>query len=123
MKSNFIPQLLIAVACWTVSGTPLRTVDGDTFRAELEIWQGIKKIETVRLLGIDTPELRGPDRARALEAKAFTAAWLGKDARFTLMTCGRDSLGRVLGEVTRGEENLADLLLKSGHAKIYKARR
>ena len=55
--------------CWTVSGNLIRVVDGDTFVAQVEIWPQLYSVETIRVVGVAMPEMRGPERERALAAK------------------------------------------------------
>ncbi|MBY6153174.1 hypothetical protein KUV47_08130 [Vannielia litorea] len=56
-------------------GTVLRVIDGDTFEAEVSIWPTIKAIVSVRLRGIDAPELHRPECEQegnlALRAKSL----------------------------------------------------
>lgn len=108
-------RLILILLCWTVSAQPLSTIDGDTFRARLSVFLNIESVEHVRVLGVDTPELHGPDHARAVEARVFTVRWLGASP-VTLTTCGRDSFGRVLATVKRGKDDLGEALVKSGLA-------
>lgn len=106
----------VLLACLTVLLTPghvMRTIDGDTFVTYNSV--GIPAEERIRLLGVDTPEIRdtlGP------AAKAFTAAWLAQGP-FTLATCRRDSFGRLLAVVIRGTDTLAVDLI---HARLGVAR-
>jgi micrococcal nuclease len=88
----------------------MRVIDGDTFI----LWSvNVPPEERVRLLGVDTPELR---EDKGPEAKAFTEAWLTKGP-FRLMACKRDSFGRLLGTLMREGETLADALKARGLAK------
>lgn len=82
----------------------------------MEIWPNLFKIETVRLLGVDTPELKGSDRKRALAAQAFTDAWL-KRSGFSIYACRRDAFGRLLGKVYRGDSDLATELIETDLAR------
>lgn len=68
------------------------------------------------MLGVDTPELKGPDREKALAATAFTEAWLAK-GNFTIETCGRYHLGRLLAKVSRDGVTLGVELLTSENAR------
>ncbi|OAN44415.1 thermonuclease family protein [Magnetospirillum moscoviense] len=47
----------------------LRVIDGDTFLAKVPIWLGLDITVSVRLRGLDAPELRGPCPAQAQAAK------------------------------------------------------
>lgn len=109
--------LICAVICWTVSASSLRVIDGDTFVASIDIWPGLTGTAHVRVLGVDTPELKGETKAKAEEARAFTQKWLDKGDVTLAIGCGKpaqDSFGRYLGTVTRGDKNLADELIAAG---------
>lgn len=118
--------ILGALLCWTVQAESIRTIDGDTFIARIEIWPKLYTVETIRVLGVDTPELKGPDRKKALAAKAFTEEWLALGP-FIVEVCRRDSFGRALANVTRKNEgahtfinegtNLASDLITSKHGR------
>ena len=110
---HVIPTVLL---CWTVTGTAIRTVDGDTVVARLHIWHGLDATETIRLLGVDTPELTGQTREAGLRARAFTEQWLGT-LGVDVRSCARDSFGRLLAVIVRAGdgENLAEALIRAGH--------
>src|SRR5262245_48285092 len=76
-------QLYVAVfveaaekECWSVRGSAIRVIDGDTFVARLRVWQEMSATMRVRVLGVDTPELKGKTREAGLAAKKFTEQWL-----------------------------------------------
>jgi len=50
------------------------------------------------------------------EAKAFSEAWLTRGP-FQVQSCRRDSFGRVLGNVVRNGQSLADALRAAGYQK------
>lgn len=106
-------RFAVGLFCWFVTAQSLRAVDGDTFVAKMEIWPNLYKIETVRVLGVDTPELKGPERDRAREAKAFTEEWLSR-GDFKIEACRRDSFGRLLAKVSRDDSVLAGELIGKG---------
>ena len=57
--------------CERRAATLIRVVDGDTIRVDIDLGADvILKNQAVRLLGIDAPELHGPERPRGLAAKA-----------------------------------------------------
>jgi endonuclease YncB( thermonuclease family) len=114
-----VRHLLVALLCWTVLGTPTRTIDGDTFIVDLRVWLGLTARETVRILGVNTPERHGATKAAGDEARTFTQAWL--DGEIRLEVCQRDAFGRLLATVTRVRdgENLGDVLLRTGRAVPY----
>lgn len=99
------------VGCWSLILTPadvLKVHDGDTvYLRTVAVWPGISATEEhVRILGVDTPELRDSLTQPAREARAFTQQWLAQGP-FTLYTCKRDSFGRLLATVSRGADTLA----------------
>lgn len=111
--------LPVAVLCWSVTATPVRTIDGDTFVATMEVWPGITAKETIRVLGVNAPEMRGVTREAAVKSRSFVARWLDQgDVR--VYVCQRDAFGRLLGTVTRGLENLTTLLLDGGYAVPFR---
>lgn len=114
-QSSIRAAFVFSIFCATIHLSPshvLRVVDGDTF---ILAHVGIPPEERVRILGVDTPERGQPNYA---EATAFTRAWITA-GDFALTTCKRDSFGRLLSTVTRGNDNLSDALLNAGLAVRY----
>jgi len=109
----------LLLVCFIVTARPGRVIDGDTFDAELDIWLGLVAVERVRVLGVDTPELKGATKAAGLVSKQFTETWLSKGT-IEIEACRRDAFGRVLGRVNRGGDYLADALLATGLAVPFK---
>ena len=107
-------RLLLALVCFAVTASVVRVIDADTFIVSAPIWHGVTATETVRVLGVNAPEVTGPTAAAGLAAKAFAAEWLGTGP-VTLATCKRDAFGRALAVVTKNGETLADALIKAGH--------
>lgn len=105
---------LSALLCWVVTaGEVGRVIDGDTFQVTVKIWPSLTANETVRVLGVNTPELRGATKAASERAKAATTTWLSK-GEFKIEACIRDAFGRLLGKVYRGDSVLADELVNGG---------
>ena len=105
-------SLLLFALCWTIGLSPAhisRVIDGDTVvLTTVRVWPGVAVTdERVRLLGVDAAELNAP---KGPDAKVFTENWLLGGA-MTLRVCKRDAFGRLLGEVKRGDESLADALI------------
>ena len=77
--------------------------------------------EKIRLACIDTPEIRGK-RAKpnkALAAKNFLNEKI-KGKKVSIRRVTEDKYGRTVGELSFNGENLQELLVKEGHAKIYR---
>jgi len=104
--------------CWAIVIKPIDVLnvhDGDTFAlAPVQIWPGIAAYgERVRVLGVDTPELKDSLTTKAREARTFTAQWIGQGP-FALEGCKRDSFGRLLAIVYRGSDTLSVALIRAG---------
>jgi len=109
--SNFA-QITDTVATSTEKVT--RVIDGDT----IEIEGGIK----VRLIGIDTPEMKNKNRTIdcfATEAKQKVESLLnGKEVVLVKDVSETDKYGRLLRYVYLGDEMINDTLVKEGYARI-----
>lgn len=109
--------LVGALACWTAHVISVEDViDGDTFRAELGVWPKVVVTETVRVLGVDTPE-KGQKKYE--EAKVFTKVWLS-EGLVLVTVCRYDHFGRALGRVVKPatEGVLAMDLLQAGLGEV-----
>lgn len=113
---------------WVWRARYLRTVDGDTFDVEVDCGFRLFRQERIRLLGVDTPEVVGANRAAGLAAASFTLNWLaeaqyGVSSPFwairleTFKPKDRDSFGRWLAVVWREVDGMClNLdLVSSGH--------
>jgi len=107
--------LLLVLLCWTVLSAPVRVIDGDTLVVDAKIWSGLTARETVRVIGVNAPEMHGATRAAGEAARAYTVAWV-QDQQLRLVTCQRDSFGRILATITRNDaRNLTLDLIDAGH--------
>ena len=100
----------------------LAVQDGDTFRARLEVWPGVEVVTAVRVLGVDTPELKGKcasEKAAALKAKARLGELLAA-GRVELRQVELDKYaGRVDAQVLVDGRPVADVLIAEGLARPY----
>jgi len=113
-----------------------RVIDGDTVDVFIDLGFDIIKAERIRLLGIDTPELRSQDtveKQAAQEAKDYVQGWFaaieksGEDVY--VRTSKSDKYGRYLGIIFYREDSteygaptehiLNQDLLDRGLAKEY----
>jgi endonuclease YncB( thermonuclease family) len=104
----------------------LRVIDGDTFTAKISnsaLMLG--KDITVRMLGIDTPELKTntPAYYDAIKAKEFTTALIeGKKVELQFDTEEQDAYDRYLAYVRAPDgTSLQQSLLENGWAVVYKS--
>ncbi len=113
-----------------------RIIDGDTFTATLSAGLNLYSVQHIRLLDVDTPELRGSsaeEHARAVAAKDYTVQWVAErsaenpshaDFPLWIRTEKADSFGRWLGRIESSDGRClnSDLLL-AGHAVAFKSTR
>jgi len=123
-----LPDLRLQSKLYYYAGHVTSVYDGDTFTVDLDIGLGIwRRSQTIRLWKVNTPELRGADREKGLEARDFVAALILDKAillRTILDKRGADrteKFGRLLGEVLLPGEtddviNLNELLIRQGIA-------
>jgi micrococcal nuclease len=105
---------------YTYQATVLDVIDGDTIRCDVDLGLDVAIKMTVRLLGVNTPELSGPDRDRALKAKAFVKeAVQGNLVVIKTVKDRKEKYGRYLAEVFVGERSVNQDLLAHGLAVTY----
>ncbi|WP_341927309.1 thermonuclease family protein [Nocardioides psychrotolerans] len=98
----------------------VRVVDGDTVVARLT---RTGRQVTVRLLGIDTPEVFGGVECGGRAASRTTKHLLPRRTRVTLVSDPtqdlRDRYGRLLRYVMKGGVDVGQRLVRRGHARVY----
>lgn len=97
--------------------------DGDTFRVTINNYPAVigERI-SIRVLGVDTPELRGKcekEKRLALLAKQFTVKHLRAAKVIILKNVQRGKYFRLLANVDVDGKDLSALLIQSGHARPY----
>jgi len=101
----------------------VRVYDGDTVFLDIDL--GLRtwiKEEKIRLARIDTPELRGEEHDRGVQARDYLSSLiLGKEILLTTLKDRKEKFGRYLGELwlktDSGYENVNDKMVKEGFAK------
>ena len=107
-----------------VPATVLRVIDGDSLVVRATIWLGQEIETTVRLLGVDTPELRGKchaERELAANSRKLTSelAREGSEIRLTEIQLGKFT-GRVLARVTNSRGvDVGIALIEAGLGRAY----
>lgn len=102
----------------------VNVIDGDTIRVAIAIWHNQVLTTSIRVRGVDTPELRGKcaeERALALKAKQFVRELLPPGARVTLTRVAPDKYGgRYDADVqTPDGTAVAASLIAAGLARQY----
>lgn len=106
-------------------------VDGDTIKADVPVWPGVNIDASIRVIGVDTPEMtpagcatpaeNAAIRAAAVRAKEFTEAWINRNSPVVIGNVKPDAYsGRYDAVVTgSGGERLAAALIQAGHGRLY----
>lgn len=113
---------------WHYRATVTRIIDGDTIEVDIDLgFKTTLQKERIRLLGIDTPELRSKDeseRARAKLAKEYVESVIpvGTEVRITTRKDEKGKYGRYLAQVVYRREDgssysLSQSLIENNHEK------
>lgn len=114
------PKPAVVCASGSRDAVVLRVVDGDTLQVDIDLGFGLTFHTHGRVLGVNTPEVRGLTKAAGLKATAFTKAFLLPcNSKVTVQDRGPDKYGRRLLLVDCAGKDLAQELLKSGNAVPY----
>ncbi len=102
-----------------VEAPEIYVIDGDTIRLDSG--------ESIRLVGIDTPEIRNAEcaseRAAGLAAKDRLRQLVDGAAVIRLERRWRDKYGRTLAILTIDGRDAARLLVAEGHGRVYRGRK
>jgi len=97
--------------------------DADTFTVNIKNWPSlIGERISVRVKGVDAPEIRGKCQAeivRARQAKEFTVEQLRSAKHIELRNLGRDKYFRILADVFIDGRSLAQQLVDRDLARVY----
>ncbi|MFN3765613.1 MAG: thermonuclease family protein [Aliihoeflea sp.] len=128
----FIPILLLLLLASPAHGAEIggpvsarlvRVIDGDTVEADVHVWPGHTVRVSVRLRGIDAPELRSrcaAEKTAARNARDALAGLLASGAFHVRNIDGDKFFGRVVADIeTPDGEAIVDHLLAAGLARPY----
>ena len=97
--------------------------DADTFRVTIDGWPDIiGKSMSIRVLGVDAPEMRGKcqsEKLAARKSKQHTVELLRTAKVIKLTNMQRGKYFRILANVMIDGVSLADSLIKNGLARPY----
>ena len=103
----------------------IRVIDGDTFVVDIDQFPDlIGKNISIRVNGIDTPELRGKcdnEKSLAVKAKERVETLLKTSDTIMLENLSRGSFFRIVADVMIDGVSLGELLLKENLAAIYQS--
>lgn len=98
----------------------IRAHDGDTFTVDIDNAPPLfgKKI-SVRIKGIDTPEMSGCLKDKAIAAKLFLEKTVKGANQIDLVNVGRDKYFRILANVSVDGLDLGSMLINQKLAHTY----
>jgi micrococcal nuclease len=100
--------------------TIIKVYDGDTVTAEIDLGFNIKITEKLRLLRINTPEIRGEERPDGLISRdVLRDKILDKEVIIETQKDKKGKYGRYLAEIIFEDNNINDWLVAEGLA-VYK---
>lgn len=96
--------------------------DGDTFKANVKIWPNLNSIVSVRVNGVDTPEMKGKcpyERELAIKSRNAAENFLSQ-GKITLhnVKTGKYA-GRIIADVKFGQIFLHTYLIDAGLGRPY----
>jgi micrococcal nuclease len=106
-----------------VRASLVRVIDGDTVEADVHVWPGHTVRVSVRLRGIDAPELRSrceAEKLAALDARDTLADLLAAGAFHVRNVDGDKFFGRVVADIETPEgDAIVERLLEVGLVRPY----
>ena len=100
----------------------LSVYDGDTVRVEAAMWPGLTWTGSVRVEGVDTPEIRGKceeEKRKAVAAREFVRQRVGKRVVLVNVKKGKYA-GRVVARVRLADgSDLTELLIQAKLGRPY----
>lgn len=112
------------VDLYTYKATVTKVYDGDTITVDIDLGFGVvMKGQSIRLLGIDAPELRGEERQDGLASRSFVADRLPIGSVILMKTVKdrKEKYGRYLATIYYGDNlvNLNEEIIANGYARLY----
>lgn len=96
--------------------------DGDTIRVAIDLgFDNWKMNETIRLYGINAPEIRGEERPEGLNSKTWFTSKVPVGSKIVIQTIRdrKEKYGRYLGIIWFNGENINELMIAEGYATRY----
>ena len=99
----------------------LRVIDGDTYEVMIDLGFKFKWDTRIRLKGVDTWEIRGPEKTKGILAKNFVRELFDEQPEWIWMQTFEDEqgkYGRYLADFIIHGLWLTDILREAGHVKV-----
>ena len=95
MDSDLQAEATVTAPHFVYRACVVYIVDGDTIDVDVDLGWGVwLRKQRLRLYGINTPEVRGPERPQGLESKAFVEDAVGGFASKVLIQTFKDAKGK-----------------------------
>ena len=98
-----------------------KVYDGDTITVDIDLgFDMLLRNQKIRLLGINTPEVRGKERPEGLKSRDALRDKIG--SKWVIIKTKKDKkgkYGRWLGTIFIEDENVNEWLIKEGLAEVY----
>ena len=95
-------------------------VDGDTVHATIDLGMGISRTETLRLAGINAPEMRGEDRYLGQQSKDWLISKVeGMDVIVETIKDRSGKYGRLLAVIHFNNRDINEEMVLNGMAVRY----
>lgn len=88
----------------------IRVIDGDTVEAEIDLGFHLSIRTSIRVYGVNCPEMKGATKEAGKAAKDFTAHWMTQDYEYRVKTEKPDKYGRCLGCIMRYRNHEVEIL-------------
>jgi micrococcal nuclease len=98
-------------------GKVIKVYDGDTITVGAILYDVAYRF-SVRLDGIDTPELKGPHKDKAILARDELSNLI-MNKMVSLKNIGNEKYGRILADVYLGDLHVNQWMKEKGHAVEY----
>ena len=106
-----------------VAAKVVRVYDGDTFTVKAYPWPGLEAKASVRVNGVDTPEIRGKcdaEKQKAIEARDFVKGLILGEVVFLEHVKHGKYAGRVVADVKLNNgDSLAEKIINQGLGREY----
>ncbi len=96
-----------------------RVIDGDTIEIMLDLGFGIYHSQTIRLFGINAPELKGKTKAEGLKSKEYLSKLVNELIVVETFQGKKEKYGRYLGVIYHNNIEINKEMLKLGLATEY----
>lgn len=108
------------VGLFVYRATLVRVVDADTIRADVDLgFRVVMRNQSLRLAGIDAPEVRGPDATKGRESKRALISFLGDDEMVVKTQKDKSGkYGRWLADVYVRDMHVNKWLVDNGYAVL-----